>query len=112
MSRDGTSKAHAKGNRDQSRFFRASALFCCLTQPYPLLLEEYIYFYSPSNMSLVKALKTELGGSRAQIKVLQQDKLVMKNKEQDRIKVAIQLVREREIEGRVAAVVGWARFIR
>ncbi|PPD99746.1 hypothetical protein GOBAR_DD03218 [Gossypium barbadense] len=62
-------------------------------------------------MSLVKALKTELGGSRAQIKVLQQDKLVMKNKEQDRIKVAIQLVREREIEGRVAAVVGWARRV-
>ncbi|XP_040955974.1 uncharacterized protein At5g41620-like [Gossypium hirsutum] len=43
-----------------------------------------------SNMSLVKALKTEIDSSRARIKVLQQDKLVMKNKEKDRIEVAIQ----------------------
>ncbi|XWS32094.1 hypothetical protein CRYUN_Cryun23aG0131300 [Craigia yunnanensis] len=65
-----------------------------------------------SNMSLVKALKTELDHSRAQIKELLQekqterqeiddlmkqvteDKLVRKNKEQDRVKAAIQPVRE------------------
>ncbi|TYJ22704.1 hypothetical protein E1A91_A08G142700v1 [Gossypium mustelinum] len=54
-----------------------------------------------SNMSLVKALKTEIDSSRARIKVLQQDKLVMKNKEQDRIEVAIQsLSDERKLRKR------------
>lgn len=54
-----------------------------------------------SNMSLVKALKTEIDRSRARIKVLQQDKLVMKNKEQDRIEVAIQsLSDERKLRKR------------
>ncbi|XVF33233.1 hypothetical protein REPUB_Repub17cG0151000 [Reevesia pubescens] len=68
-----------------------------------------------SNMSLVKALKMELDHSRGQIKELLQekqterqemdnfmkqvteDKLVRKNKEQDRIKAAIQPVRD-EVE--------------
>ncbi|KAK3194686.1 hypothetical protein Dsin_025996 [Dipteronia sinensis] len=65
-----------------------------------------------SNMSLVKALKTELHHSRAKIKDLQQerqtgrkemdnlmkqvaeDKLLRKNKEQERIKASVQSVRE------------------
>ncbi|XP_022770522.1 uncharacterized protein At5g41620-like [Durio zibethinus] len=69
-----------------------------------------------SNMSLVKALKMEVDHSRARIKELLQekqterqemdnlmkqvteDKLVRKNKEQDRIKAAIQPVRD-ELEG-------------
>ncbi|MBA0700504.1 hypothetical protein Goari_020733 [Gossypium aridum] len=54
-----------------------------------------------SDMSLVKALKTEIDSSRDRIKVLQQDKLVMKNKEKDRIEVAIQsLSDERKLRKR------------